>query len=654
MLQRAANCLTGSQSPTGVWPGVVRSTVRPTAEYVLLLTIVNHIRASEHDDQKQRTHDAIESTRNQIRSAAAYIASQQMPEGHWSSTIRGRDLDTSLLAYLALRVAGHAAQAEHIERARTSILDAGGIDDADPLTLYWFAVLGVTSYQQCLPLSPEFGLFPSVVPGSVARRHLLGRSILVAVSLLTSSQPIWSPFPGKLVLPEVSATPNTLRSKRPSHHRWANKMLGWWPKHANPPTRRYASRQAEAWLSGQVDRENGGIAGDATATIWATVALLARGRRESDSAIQSCLGFLDSLQLTTDALTEIGLAKANVRSTAIACRALGVTGVSMADVAIRRCVDWLLTNESFQSAVELPPSEMSGWSAQGGKVHRVDTETTALVLLALREQFTATTPKVRQDEDSMVAIVRASSPAFARRQIALLDRMAAASRRSRRWLMDIQNPDGGWGRFDRSPRWTTRRPSRWSRDLPDSDVSSPVISSWVLEALCRWEALRGVAVQKAIAYLRSAQRPEGCWSEHGVLSIFATWRAVSGLIAAGVSPQDPAVASAVAWLMSQQLKSGGWCDTAFPSETQIVEPVSIVQTAWALLTLVGTGFGSSVVARRAVQFLQHQQQTDGGWAHDGLATGYRASIECGREPYAAVAYPVLALAAWARVADCQR
>jgi squalene cyclase len=408
-------------------------------------------------------------------------------------------------------------------------------------------------------------------------------------------------------------------------------------------------------LTEQIDFENGGLAGDAAMTIWAIVALLAKGRNESDAAVRSCLGFLDSLQLSIDSVTEVGLATADVRCTAIACRALGAAGVSLADVPMQRSVDWLLSHESHRSTRELSPAEMSGWSAQGGRIHRVDCETTALTLLALREQFVETPPSVSTtEEDSMVAIVRASSASFARRQIALLDRMAAASRRSRRWLVEMQNPDGGWGRFERGPRRAHPRGSLWSKDLPNSDLSSPVVTSWVLEALARWDLRRGSTIQNAIVYLRRKQSADGCWSEHdGALSIYATWRAVTGLVVAGVSQQDSAIASAAAWLISQQLKSGGWCDAASSSLSSppLLEPVSIVHTAWALLTLVEAGVGNSTVARRAVQFLLQHQQPNGGWGNDDLASSYPASMDRGIEPYAAVAWPLMAIAAWSRAAS---
>ena len=122
------------------------------------------------------------------------------------------------------------------------------------------------------------------------------------------------------------------------------------------------------------------------------------------------------------------------------------------------------------------------------------------------------------------------------------------------------------------------------------------------------------------------------------------------MVSAGLSGEDPSIANAVAWLMSEQTKSGGWCDR-ITSSNPILPSVSVVHTAWAILGLIAAGVGSSSVVERGVRFLHQHQQEDGGWGVDELARSYRASLDCGTSPQDAAAYPLLALATYHRVAS---
>ena len=670
VLEKATSFLARSQSTDGRWPGLVHSSVRVTAEYVLLLEVLKRILADAQTDTAAApdefevgttTRDEIAKTipndsyAARMRSAAAFISSQQQPSGLWNNGKRQAMLDTSVLAYLALRVAGHDAQSEHLDRARSAILAAGGVNACEPLTHYWFALLGEQSMDDCWPIPIELRAIPEPVVGSFRRIQLLGRVTLEAVGLLRSYAITFdrsdaTRFASEIIS-ELSAR-STGRRRCPFRYLATEYVGRWWPGRRRSPIRFATLQASEKWLRDQIDTEHG-ISGDASATIWVALALLMRTRDANDPDVRSCLAFLDSVLCVESALAKCASAKTEVRSSAIAFRALGVAGMSMADLPIQRSVDWLLCHESHRAVKPVVRSEMSGWTAPGGTANCIDAETTAIVLLALREQFTETPPEISRTEDSMVAIVRASSAAFARRQIALLDRMAASSRRSRRWLVENQNVDGGWGRFGRCPirrlRRTSRDASLWCKDLSVIDSSSITITSWVIEALSQWDHRREVVLSKAISFLRSRQQADGRWTESDQ-SILPTWRAISGLIAAGVSAEDSGIANGVAWLMASQSKTGGWCDLPRQDSLSTLSSVSVVQTAWAVLALIAAGVGNSSVVERGIQFLSHHQRDDGGWDTDELAPSYRASLDYGILSVEASAYPLFAISAYQKVA----
>ncbi len=709
-LEQAAKALFKSQSAVGCWSPTVFGSVRATAEYVLLCNVLKQLdppadsdssRSPEDDGAAQDLWGTMDVPRDTIGQAAAYIASQQSPTGGWTGATDCFDLNTTTLAYLALRVSEHHPDSAHVEQAKAAILSAGGLFASDPFVHYWYAIMGEVSYNQCRPLPIELSLLSHHIPGSIRRGHPFRRVLLTTIGILAATRPSCA---GVGVLTDERSPGNAIpfspaAPAQSAALSWADRILKWWPQRTpsdqierRSPIRKHAIAMARQWLCSQVDA-TAGVGGDVTATIWTTLGLIASADPavpETIDAMKACLLFLETACASEGSFTICGLGKADVRTTAVACQALGATGMSMANLPMQRSVDWLLGRESHRSMATLSPSEVSGWSAHGGDAHFVDAETTAIVLLALREQFTEAPLQIGRTEDSMVAIIRASSTTLARRQIALLDRMAAASRRSRRWLSKIQNADGGWGRYAagggqrprRLQRWSSRD---WARGLIDSDTSSPLVTSLVIEALSSWDQRHEIDLRKAIGYLRSTQQAAGCWTDDGA-SIHPTARVIQGLIAAGLSNEDPAIANGVAWLTSQQLKSGGWRETLasqrfvghdssngaeptspiltiFPppnvssqpaplapatSKSVSFELVSVMQTSSAILALIAAGVGRSLVVERGIGFLQQHQQPDGGWGVDEFAGNYRGCCERGYDPTSALAYPILALAAWNR------
>ena len=210
-------------------------------------------------------------------------------------------------------------------------------------------------------------------------------------------------------------------------------------------------------------------------------------------------------------------------------------------------------------------------------------------------------------------------------------------------LLRTQQCDGGWANV--------------------GDESTPDATSVVLETLVRHtgEAV-AAAAQQAADYLRHMQRPEGSWdSACGVQFVHGTSLAVRGLVAAGVSPNDDAVAAGINWLLMHQQPSGGWGEmppaltTMGQSNRDEFVPgdATASQTAWALLALVAAGRASSPAARRAVSFLLDTQQNDGRWCETQFVLRDAASGRCYRSSLHTTAAPLRALSRWAVVAPVQ-
>src|SRR5262249_53873311 len=138
-----------------------------------------------------------------------------------------------------------------------------------------------------------------------------------------------------------------------------------------------------------------------------------------------------------------------------------------------------------------------------------------------------------------------------------------AVQRAIRWLLALQNSDGGWAAFDRdiNQEWLTKIPFADHNAM--LDPSCPDITARVLEALGHYGVRAGdPRVDRAVALIGRTQDPRGCWpGRWGVNYLYGTWQVLQGLRAAGFDMADPMVRKAVAWLKGVQQPGGGWGET---------------------------------------------------------------------------------------------
>ncbi len=250
----------------------------------------------------------------------------------------------------------------------------------------------------------------------------------------------------------------------------------------------------------------------------------------------------------------------------------------------------------------------------------------------------------------MVAIVRANSRNVAHQQVALLDRVAAASRRARLWLQTLQNPDGGWGHAKKLNHLPVGRPLL-EASMPVFDVSTPATTGRVLMALGAWDMGCGQAsIDQAVSYLRATQTPEGGWPDrHNAGRIEATWSAICGLRSVGVPKRDACVVRAADWLLSRQQADGGWSGIASQGETAPSHPL---ETSWAILTLAAAGKRPRIDFERARHFLESalaRFPSEAAWVE--YAPAWLNPLACHRTPVAVLAYGWQALSQASQIPD---
>jgi squalene-hopene/tetraprenyl-beta-curcumene cyclase len=252
-------------------------------------------------------------------------------------------------------------------------------------------------------------------------------------------------------------------------------------------------------------------------------------------------------------------------------------------------------------------------------------------------------PDIDDTAEVVLALLRVSHPDGAR--------VAQTIARALDWVEGMQDSGGGWGAFDAA------NTKRMLRDLPFCDFGEVIdppsadVSAHALEMLAALGRADTDAARRGLAWLCAEQEAKGSWfGRWGVNHIYGTGAAVPALVAAGVAPGDERIRRAVAWLEHHQNPDGGWGEDprSYVDATAIGRGTSTAsQTAWALLALHAAG-ERSLAVRRGVRFLVASQRDDGSWDEpEYTGTGFPGDFYINYHLYRLV-FPIMALARCAR------
>ena len=600
-LTRARDHLLSLQAPEGWWKGELETNVSMDAEDLLLREFLG-IREPARTAQ-----------------SAAWIRSAQRADGSWSNFWGGPgDLSTTVEAYVALRLAGDAPEAEHMLRAAAFARAGGGLPRARVFTHIWLALFGAWSWDQVPTLVPEQILLPSWVPLNVYDFACWARQTIVAMSVVMAYRPRRAlPF----TLDELYGAE---RWSAPAASTWAgrgfvalDRVLRAYQRRPLRGLREAALARAEQWI---VDRQeaDGSWGGIQPPWVYSMIALHLRGYQLDHPVIQRGLDGLERFVID-DGHRRLEACQSPVWDTALAVIALRDAGLPGDHDAIGRASGWLLDQEVRSRgdwAVRRPHIPAGGWAFEFANINYPDVDDTAEVLLALNS-------------------AREHRPEIA----PAIDRGVA-------WMEGMQSSDGGWGAFDADNDRTL------IRDLPFCDFGEVIdppsadVTAHALETLALLGRGGTPAARRGLQWLLDAQEPDGSWfGRWGVNHVYGTGAAVPALIAAGIPAADASIRRAVRWLESHQNQDGGWGEDprSYDDAAWIGRGTSTAsQTAWALLALHAAGERGACVGR-GVAWLARTQRPDGGWDEpEYTGTGFPSDFYINYHLYRLV-FPVMAL-----------
>jgi squalene-hopene/tetraprenyl-beta-curcumene cyclase len=572
-VDRAVAFLRGAQQPDGWWKGELETNVTIEAEDLLLREFLG-IRTAEETEQTAR-----------------WIRSKQRGDGSWATFFGGPgDVSTTVEAWVALRLAGDAADEEHLTAAATFVLGHGGVESSRVFTRIWLALFGLWEWDALPTLPPELVLLPSWFPLNVYDFACWARQTIVPLTVVATLRPV-RPLPyGIDELRAGTAPPSGMRRRFLSRRGFQrlDTVLAAYARHPVRPLRRLAMRRAAEWVVARQEAD-GSWGGIQPPWVYSLLALHLLGYPLDHPCVRAGIAGLEGFVVREDTpngpVRRLEACQSPVWDTALALTALLDAGVPAEDEAVVRAGTWLVSEEITVPgdwSVRRPDLAPGGWAFEFANDGYPDTDDAAEVLLAL----------------------------------ARTDLAAGAVRRGIDWVVGMQSRDGGWAAFDADN--TSRLPNR----LPFCDFGEVIdppsadVTAHVVEMLAQAGLAQSDACARGVRWLLDAQERDGSWfGRWGANHVYGTGAVVPALAAAGLDRQHPAVRGGVAWLQRHQAQDGGWGEDL----RSYREPswkgrgtTTASQTAWALLALMAGG-GEPAAIERGVRWLVDRQHEDGSW-----------------------------------------
>jgi squalene-hopene/tetraprenyl-beta-curcumene cyclase len=601
-VDRARTHLEARQDADGWWKGDLRTNVTMDAEDLLLRQFLGILRPDE------------------LERSAQWIRSQQGADGTWATFHGGPpDLNTTVEAYVALRLAGDPLDAAHLVNAREFVLANGGLEATRVFTRVWLALFGEWSWEQLPAMPPELVLLPPWVPLNLYDWGCWARQTVAAITVVGTMRPV-RPLPFHVSELRSGITPAPAKTGLTARAFVAlDRVLKLYHRSPIKPGRRHAFRRAAEWIIARQEAD-GGWGGIQPPMVYSILALHLLGYPLDHPVIAAGLRAIDGFTSYDGNLRWMEACQSPVWDTCLAVTALLDAGAKPADPAVVRAAQWMLGEEITVAgdwAVRRPRLAPGGWAFEFANDNYPDIDDTAEVVLALNRVGDATVPGID-----------------------------AAMERGIAWTVGMQSKDGGWGAFDAD------NVSRLIGKLPFCDFGAVIdpptadVTAHVVEMLAHVGKAETPACRRGVMWLLANQERDGSWfGRWGANYVYGTGAVVPALVAVGVPADSPAVRRAVRWLEQHQNADGGWgedlrsyVDTAWHGRGESTAS----QTAWALLALLAAD-GQSQAVTRGVEYLVRSQRADGGWDEDlYTGTGFPGDFYINYEMYRLL-FPISAL-----------
>ncbi|WP_223596599.1 squalene--hopene cyclase [Neobacillus bataviensis] len=578
------------QSPDGSWNYPFETGLATDAYMIILL------RSLELNDEEL------------IQELSKRILSKQEPNGSWKLFYDEGEgnLSSTVEAYYALLYSGYYSEDDkNLRAAKRFIIANGGLEEVNMFTKIMLALTGQYKWPAFSPLPIEVILLPHIFPINFYSFSVFGRANLTPIMILASKK--------FTIMTEKSPNLADLHLQRHSEDQWVRsyeirsllsyiedgvKSLIGLPEQL----RILAIERAKKYMLDHLEPD-GTLYSYYSCTFLMIFALLSLGYKKTDPVIVKALEGIRAMKCEINGLPHMQYTTADVWNTSLISFTLQAAGVPPEDSMISKANDYLLTrqhNKFGDWVIHNPSSLPGGWGFS-------DINT------------------INPDVDDTTASLRSISRS--------LPTDLAAWERGIRWVLSMQNDDGGWAGFEKNTNTKVFEflPIEKGEFLL-TDPSCADITGRTLEFFGNYTNLPNdhSAIQKGVKWLFKNQEKDGSWyGRWGICYIYGTWASLTGLLAVDVPKSHPAIQKAVKWLHSIQNGDGGWGESCHSDNKKTyvsLRASTLTHTAWVLDALISISDKPTAAIEKGIKYLLNSlEQTD--WTTDypkgqGMAGGF--------------------------------
>jgi squalene-hopene/tetraprenyl-beta-curcumene cyclase len=456
-------------------------------------------------------------------------------------------------------------------------------------------------------IPPELMFLPRWSPVNIYEMSSWTRAIVIPLTILYARKPSW-PVPLQARLDELFTGKPVIAGKTSNIWRTAflalDSALKLYERLPMKPGRERAVRRSSQWMLEHLERSEG-LAAIYPAMMNSIFALMAIGYSPEHPITARQIDEFSRFEIEQIDTLSVQPCLSPVWDTAIAAFSLLEANVAPTDVCLQKATEWLLQKQILGGGdwqIKNRDAEPGGWAFEFRNDFYPDVDDTAFVLMALQDVSYPDQTRLAQSIDLGL-----------------------------KWLVSMQNKDGGWGAFDRDNDRTFLNNIPFADHNAMLDPSSPDVTARVIECLGRFGwTIDDARVRRAVDYFLKEQLAEGPWyGRWGVNYIYGTSGVLRALAVTGAQ-QDTrardAMKRGVEWLRSVQQDHGGFGETIGSYDDPGLMgtgETTASQTAWGLLGLLTILPPDDPAVQRAVQYLLDHQNDKGSWDEEPFTgTGF--------------------------------
>src|SRR6516225_513850 len=184
-LDRAASFLRDLQYEDGYWLGELEADTTLESDYIFYLHVIGKFDTAR------------------VRKLAEHVRRRQLSDGGWNIFNGGpSEVNATVKAYFALKLAGDSPDASHMVRACRRVRELGGLEKTNSFTRLYLALAGVTGWNMVPAIPPELMLLPNWAYINIYEMSSWTRAIVVPLMILYARKPCW-PVPATAHLNEL-------------------------------------------------------------------------------------------------------------------------------------------------------------------------------------------------------------------------------------------------------------------------------------------------------------------------------------------------------------------------------------------------------------------------------------------------------------------